>query len=569
MEKSIARKILLIAIIALVIFAFAIFFVLDNMNKKSAEDNSVKLLSVIEKQMINGGYTTEEQYKEIVKISVEDVRITVISLDGTVLADSMMEDVSSMENHLGRKEIKAALEGKTSSAIRKSNTFNINYIYTAKKVSVNETEVLLRVAVPLSSINGYLSGILIAILIILVILLFLIFIISSFIAENLNKPLKLIKEKLDTVGNSYETKHIQLTKFDEVNTVLMEIDELSEKINSNLKKYLSEKQKLDFIIENTNQGLIALGKGLEIISYNNIAAEYLGAELLLNEKINVLIRDISFNENLNKCANTGEYTNFYMDFESGMILEIKFIPVKESEVLVIIVINDITDSKKLSLEKQEFFVNASHELNTPLSSILGYSEMMLSSNKLERKFLETINKEAERMKNLISDMLQISELENVKNIEDSKINIKKIAEEVLVSYQPKAAAKNIELKTQLKNGFIFANSEKITKLISNLVDNSIKYNNQGGFVEVVTETKNNEVILTVKDNGIGIPKKDLSRVFERFYRVDKNRSKAESGTGLGLSIVKHVAKNYNAPVKLVSKENEGTHITVIFKNFES
>lgn len=568
MKKSIARKILLVTSIALLTFALAIFFVINSINRQTAIDNSTKLLAVMEKQLQDSGYVSEEQFekqcKEFVKTSLEDLRITIIKLDGTVLADSVLEDVSAMEDHSKRPEVEGALKGETASSIRKSDTFRINYIYTAKKINVNGAKIILRVAVPVNSINQYLGVILLAMLLILLAVLVIALFISSLIAKTVNKPLMLIKEKLDSVDGSHDRKQIELTKFDEVNTVLEEIDELSEKLNFNLGKYFSEKQKLDFIIQNTNQGIITLNKEMEILLYNKIAAAYFN-KLEINEKINKFIRDVSFNENLNKCAESGNYINFDLNLKNGKILEIRFTPIWDSDIFVIIVINDVTDIRKLGIEKQEFFVNASHELNTPLASILGYSEMMLSSGKLEKKFLETINKEALRMKLLISDMLQISELESQKIIEDSKIDIKKIAEDVIVSCQPMAAAKNVILRNQLKKGIIFANSEKMTKLISNLVDNSIKYNNDGGFVEIISDTKDDNVILTVKDNGIGIPQKDLNRIFERFYRIDKDRHKKERGTGLGLAIVKHIALHYDARIDINSKENEGTEITITFK----
>jgi two-component system phosphate regulon sensor histidine kinase PhoR len=224
----------------------------------------------------------------------------------------------------------------------------------------------------------------------------------------------------------------------------------------------------------------------------------------------------------------------------------------------------LVSARKLAKEKQEFFANASHELNTPLSSILGWCETMLLGGKYERAFLETIDKEATRMKNLIADMLSISSLEGGGATEDAPLNIKDVAAGVTTSFQPRAREKDITIYADLSDGIIHADREKIIQLISNLVDNAVKYGNHGGNVWIKTECAGGAVTLTVRDDGIGIPKKYQNRVFERFFRVDKGRARSE-GTGLGLSIVKHIASRYDATLTLTGSETTGTEIKVTFK----
>lgn len=248
---------------------------------------------------------------------------------------------------------------------------------------------------------------------------------------------------------------------------------------------------------------------------------------------------------------------------NGQTYEVRFFPVSFKEVSVIIAAQNVTEIRKTGLEKQEFFANAGHELNTPLSSVIGYSEMLLSEKKYNPGFAETIHKEALRMKLLIEDMLKISELEGNKEIPDGEIDLKPIVEQVITAALPKADGKKIALTAALQCCKIFANAEKITEVAANLIDNAIKYTGEGGAVSVSLKTENGQAVLSVKDNGIGIPQKALSRVFERFYRVDKGRAKSE-GTGLGLAIVKHICNHYNAPIKIKSKEGAGTEITVEF-----
>ena len=214
--------------------------------------------------------------------------------------------------------------------------------------------------------------------------------------------------------------------------------------------------------------------------------------------------------------------------------------------------------------KQEFFTNASHELNTPLSSVLGYSEMLLTEKRYNESFLTTIYDEASRMKLLIEDMLKISEIEESKEIIDEEFDLKSIIEQVVSAALPKAKNKNITLNAYLESCVIFASPKKITEAISNLVDNAIKYTNGGGRVIVRLKPEDGKAVFSVQDTGVGIPEKDHNRIFERFYRVDKGRTKSEGGTGLGLAIVKHVCNHYNAPIKLQSKEGSGTEITIAF-----
>jgi two-component system phosphate regulon sensor histidine kinase PhoR len=277
-----------------------------------------------------------------------------------------------------------------------------------------------------------------------------------------------------------------------------------------------------------------------------------------------LIRGKNIIDNINDALNKHEFISFDWQKPNGEIFEVRLFPLTSEEISLIIVILNVTDIRKISLEKHEFFANAGHELYTPLSSIIGYSEMMLDDKKYNKAFAETINKEATRMKLLIEDMLKISELAENKEIIDERFDLKPVIEQTVKAALPKAESKKIKIKSNLASCFIYANPEKITEVASNLIDNAIKYTNDGGDIEVDLNIKSNKAVLSVMDSGIGIPAQALSRIFERFYRVNKGRSKAEGGTGLGLAIVKHICSHYNAPIKVNSKEGIGTEITVAF-----
>jgi len=420
-----------------------------------------------------------------------------------------------------------------------------------------------------ASTQSYLYGALLAMAVIFIVILAANIFISRYAAEIISKPFILIKEKLGGVLNpETEAKPIVLTKHDDINVVLQDIDEISEKLRLTLANYQAEKRKLDLILDNINQGIVALDSEKRIVSCNRPAEDYFRFEFTAPAPIETVIRNKGILDNINQAVEKDEFIAYDHTRLNGDIFEVRFFPVNFKEMNLIITTQNVTDVRKVSLEKQEFFANAGHELNTPLSSVIGYSEMLLAEKKFNKSFAETINKEALRMKLLIEDMLKISELEENKEIRDEQFDLKTVAEQVITAALPKAENKKVALSGNLESCVIFANAEKITEVVSNLVDNAVKYTDAEGAVEVSLKAENGKAVLSVRDNGIGIPAPSLSRVFERFYRVDKGRAAVEGGTGLGLAIVKHICNHYNAPIKIQSKESVGTEITVAFKGVD-
>jgi len=332
---------------------------------------------------------------------------------------------------------------------------------------------------------------------------------------------------------------------------------------------MTENKYLDLIINNIGQGVIALDSSYKILSYNRRIARDLEIKPKVDEPISKIITNTVILKGITEAKLKNSFLTFDYEREDGEIYELRFLPVDESGVRIILVTKVVTEIRKTAKSKQEFFANAGHELNTPLSSIMGYSEMLLSSEKLDpqiiSEFSKTINKEATRMKLLIEDMLKLSKLEESKIVIDDKIELKQLVENTLKAISPKADAKNIVIDSNLEHCYIFANEEKIIEVVSNLVDNSVKYTNENGRVKVSLKIKDDKAVLKISDNGKGIPQSSLSRVYERFYRVDKGRSNiGESGTGLGLSIVKHICSHYKASIKLQSKLGVGTTFAVSF-----
>ena len=455
MKKSIIRRITLVTLSALALFTACMVFVVSALNKRQAKSSVTDILSVIEKDVADNGLGTADYARLVEQGDGSDIRVTVIGLDGKVIADTVT-DSESLENHKERPEIKAALDGGTGTDIRRSESVKIRYIYAARKAAGADGDIILRAAVPVASVNTYLWAMVGIMAAVVAAVLLITVPLASSAADTALKPIAMIKAKLDTVGKP-EDMEMTLTRYDEINQVLIEIYEISERLNAK-----------------------------------------------------------------------------------------------------------IIDADRMQKERQEFFVNASHELNTPLSSVLGYAELLKKEGRYNNDFVETICRQSERMKALIGDMLKLSQLEEGKEIRDERLGLKALCEETVASFKPKAAGKEITLSGRFEELFIFADKEKITEIVSNLIDNSIKYTKSGGRVDVTLKEKGGRAQLTVKDNGMGIAQKHLGRITERFYRTDVGRSRAEGGTGLGLAIVKHICNHYNAPLTIKSAEGAGTEITVSF-----
>lgn len=544
----------------LLAFIVAMIFVIMAVNRSTARGTARSHLVIFENYL-----ETSDDFDNLVRLTDGDLRISVIAIDGTVLADTLANDPSELANRLNRREVRDAIASGEGHDIRRSETFRIDFLYMARVVEVDSTQVVLRVAIPVSSINNYLWPLIGIMLGMFAVTMLAVLLIVPKLTKSVTAPILMIKKKLENIGEDGDSP-LRLTRHDEINRVLIEIDEISEKLKNALSQSESEKQKLDLILENIDEGIVALDSEGVIVSCNKMAQEFFCFEFTQPIAIEKVVRNISVLDNIKQAIYKKTLILYDHTRASGEVFQVRFLPVSLDKVSLIIAVQNVTTLRKVALEKQEFFANAGHELNTPLSSVVGYSEVLLKDKKYNAVFIKTIHREALRMKLLIEDMLKISELEESKEIIDETIELDQIIKQVITAVQPKAKAKSIKIVQELDETTIFANAEKITEVVSNLIDNAIKYTNDGGEITVKLKKGVSGVVLTVKDSGIGIPQKDLSRVFERFYRVDKGRTKQEGGTGLGLAIVKHICNHYNATIQLKSKVGSGTTFTVTFPN---
>lgn len=562
MKKEIVFKNTLITVFALFIFAVIAIVITNNYNTNQNKENIIRTTEIYKNTFI---YKQDNDYSAFSNLSEElkkTTRITIIKSDGTVLNDSHSQ-ADLMENHISRPEIQAALNDNCEVYIRESDTINIKMMYYAEKIYNNDNSdfVFLRIAININEINNYVYSV----LSIIILVVSFVVLVSMFVTVQLNKKIlsafQFVGLNLEKINKGSYKSVMPNFKHDELNNAVIGLNDIQQNINSNIKRLNEETEKLDFVLDNIEQGIITLDGKLDIILINpyaqkifNIEKDIAGKNLLYTGCGNFMYTKIS------EIVNDKKPDSFEFEY-NGKILKIS-VSIKKH---ILIILEDVTAIKKMEMLRSDFFANASHELKTPITSIAGFSELLKNDINSENisKYVSYILKDSKRMLRLIEDMLKLSKLDT--NIEQGKkqdLDLSLIANEVKDSLSVIAKNKNITVSINGKANF-FANRDNIYELMENLVSNAIRYNTKNGKVDINLYTENKKTVIEVVDDGIGIDDIYQDRIFERFYRVDKGRSKNTGGTGLGLSIVKHIVSLYGGKIDLYSRLDEGTTVKVI------
>ena len=489
-----------------------------------------------------------------------NLRITFITSDGEVLFESSSFDEGKMENHLERPEVQQAIKSGVGTSKRYSETMSANVYYCAQKLYDGN---ILRISKEVNSMYSFFSDAIPYILLLIVIMLFASIFLSVLLTKKLVNPInKLATEINDIDGDS----DIKLKVYDEFLPFISEIRHQRIEIQERLKLEHYEKNKLSAIMKNMSEGLLLIDENKNIILTSHSAEKILNFnEDYIGKNIIHVSRNKVLNDSINEAINGN--TNICELKLNDKIYQIISHPVMENDIQFATMCLMIDETEKYRVEqiKQEFTANVSHELKTPLTSISGYAEIIESGIAKDEditKFAQKIHLESDRMLNLVKDIIRLSELdESDFRSEFKMIPLLSAVNEAVNPLYAAAEKKNVALNISGTENEIFGDKYMINELIYNLCDNAIRYNNNNGSVDIIVEEKK----ITVNDTGIGIPKEHLNRIFERFYRVDKSRSKQTGGTGLGLAIVKHIALQHNAEIKIDSDLGKGTSISVIFK----
>lgn len=551
------HKLLIFNLIVVTVALLTVFLSGISVNKSSH-----RLTAVAETKALAEAYKSVFEEKDIdnaVKNVPGNVRVTFIDYGGKVLADSE-GDISG--NHLDREEIVAALKGEPKAVFRYSSSVKKEMVYYAEKIDLSDTYIFLRVSIPVASADDYVRSTIPTMIYVLIAAIFVCYIASVLMTNSLLKPIKDVKDKITAVKNGDYSPSIPRGNDEEINAMLSEINDVSERLKVSIEEARNDKERLDYILDNISDGIVVLDKDGSVERVNANAAAIFSVKNAEGKNYGVLTENEKFNSGVENCLKTGENSSF--EVKTGGKIYMTSVKMLERGYAVI-VLTDITAVKNSEKTRSEFFANASHELKTPLTAIKGFNDIIFLSTTDEKtkELSGKIAKETDRIVLLINDMLNLSNLEAERSPIKERVDLVKVCEDVKESLSSLAEQKKVTVEVS-GSGVIEAEKEHAVELVKNLTENAVRYNEAGGHVWLNVGKAGGRIVFTVKDDGIGIEDKDKERIFERFYRVDKSRSREMGGTGLGLAIVKHICAVYNADLKLESKIGEGTTVTISF-----
>ncbi len=548
MTKKIFRSFLLTTLLTLAVSMFFVFGILYQYFEE-------QLMNDLKSKAVFISHAVESEGADYLE-RIGDVgeRVTLIAPDGTVIADTEA-NAAEMENHLERSEVKQAAENGSGTSVRYSETLTEKIIYYAVKMPNGN---ILRVSVKHYTVITILLGLVQPILVTLLIAAVLCFVLSSKLSKSIVNPINSLDLDAPENNDAYE----------ELAPLLKKISRQRKIIDEQLQTAKRLQEEFRLITENMSEGFLVINSERNVLTYNSAALRLLEISEPPSGNVLAVNRSGPFRNAVER-ALSGERSENEMMFGESCYGIIANPVLNGGEVIgAVIVILDVTERVRREQFRREFTANVSHELKTPLTSISGFAEMMINGvpDDIAADFARSIYDEAQRLIVLVGDIIKLSELdENSAQLERERVDLRELSEEVAKRLDFAAENKNVAV-TVIGNAQITGVRKILDEIIFNLCDNAIKYNKNGGSADIVisSDTEKHTVTLTVRDTGIGIPGYAQNRIFERFYRVDKGRSKSAGGTGLGLAIVKHGAACHNAEIRLKSEENKGTEISIIF-----
>ena len=567
MKRKIFFKILGVTLLCLLLLFFSgmgiTYWLGESMIQKRLETETNLVVKLLDDP---SDYSAFESY-----YNNDELRVTIVSADSfQVLFES--DTNAQLETHTDREEIRFALEGTPQAVRRYSETFHCTMTYYAVAGSFSDgTQVIVRLAVRSSEVSSYFF----AAFPFLILSLAVAVVIASTLANRISRE---VSRKVNEVGDSLKSlnagQYVPLktdTSEPEFFAVFNEINELNESTHEYMHREEREREKLGAVLDNVSQGIVALDDKGKIAFANDSALRlFSGVKTVVGNTLAYLIEDTRLVEKITERIAQNEDGSFeYLLNGKTLLVSGKAVSeASEKDMAYLLIITDVTAEKEIIRQKSDFFANASHELKTPITVMRGLAELLQQEenlNEKEKKQVERIYKESIRMGSLISDMLKISKLERSEESEEREIvELREVALEAVAELAPSAQAKKLSVTVE-GEGEISADSKKMFELVQNLLSNAVNYNREGGWIRVRIASGENNVTLRVSDSGIGIEKEHLPRLCERFYRVDKSRSKKTGGTGLGLAIVKHICALYDAKLSIESEIDVGTCVTVEFK----
>jgi two-component system phosphate regulon sensor histidine kinase PhoR len=523
--------------------------------------------------MNNNKPATPQQLAEVIGTAI-NARVTLIAPNGAVIGDSDVGQarLAQVENHLQRPEVQEALKNGSGSSIRYSETVRTSMLYSAMTYGSGTVDGIIRLAMPLeylastrNALHGVAGGA--TLVTILIALLF-----SYFLSNLTSKPLRDMADAAARIGQGGSKAKIPIVSNDEIGMLATVLNDMSERIEDQVQHLSAEKQRLDTILCSMGEGVMVTAPD-GVITLVNPAFHRLFA--ITGEVEGKKLVEISRHPDLLEAFNdlgkpdVSELVREISIQPNGITLFTHWVPLNVDGVRqgIVAVFHDITDLKKAENMRRDFVANVSHELRTPVTIIKGYAETLLngaleSDPTRALRFVEIISNHSDRLTNLVNDILTLSSLESKEaRLELNPIDVSGTIAKACMLLQERAVQKNIAIINESDGGGlprVLADQGRLEQVVVNLLENAIKYTPDGGTVRLFTEDNGEFVKVSVADTGIGIPFKDLPRIFERFYRVDEARTREQGGTGLGLAIVKHIVQLHGGTVTVTSETGKGS-----------
>ncbi|MFD0695233.1 two-component system histidine kinase PnpS [Paenibacillus sp. GCM10027628] len=562
--------------------------VLEDSHIEALQDNMERELKVI---LATGEWNRSGTESELISFYTDqakrikastEARLTFVRADGRVLGDSD-QDPQQMDNHLTRPEIVAAAASGVGYTTRYSDTLKEKMLYAAIPVKNGEQITgFLRIAMSLEQVAQSIRSLWYFLITGLVILFIIAGIVSYRIAKGITRPIEKMTRVAQQITNMNYKSRVPSYTNDEVGQLGQAINRMSESLQQQMERIQENERRLQGVMENMVSGIMMIDREERIMLLNPAAEDILGfsAQELLGKKYNEAKQQYEFTKLIQECIETREPIRDEMIFyyPAERILEINLNPISHEDEEwsgVLIVLHDITAVRRLERMRSEFVANVSHELKTPIAAVKGFAETLLAGALNDKEtavsFLQIIFDESERLNRLIGDILELSKIESKRiPMQFSPVYLPEFLEKSLNVLRKEAEKKHIELSMQVDDDiYIEADEDRLRQIFINLLSNGINYTQDGGKVKVRVEPLDmnadgdyERLRIIVSDTGIGIPKKDLPRIFERFYRVDKARSRSSGGTGLGLSIVKHLVELHRGTIRVDSEVGMGTKFTI-------
>lgn len=576
-KRLISNYLVVIAIIVVVMGSFFIWF-LHNLYMQTLRDslsNQARLTLALMAEMRERDAAPAELDQRVKEIGQElGLRVTLVAGDGVVLADSA-DDPQAMDNHLERPEIQQAILTGKGVASRYSITLDENMLYLAMPLyssrPAGDLTAVVRLAVPLVHIRQAVSNLLKFTLAALLFASMVALASAVVLSRRITEPIETINRAAHAISQGNFTPGFEVRGSDELSALADSIREMGKVIETKLEQLVMEKNKLETIMSSMSSGIVVVDDEMRVELINPAAEQLFDVERnhIIGTSLAKALRHYALYQNVRAVREDGRERRFELDlyYPKTMVLDTHLLPIHDVEGAVkgmLLLFHEVTHLRSLEKMRSDFVANVSHELRTPLTTTRGYTETILHEEltpEQVRGFLEIIDRETLRLSKLLDDLLDLAEIENEKGyVKKEVVSLSSLLREAVERVDGLRQQKqvSIEIFGSKEGPNVLANPEWLSQALANILENSIRHGYERGRVMISLYEQAQDAVVEIADNGPGIPETDLPYIFERFYRVDKARSRRSGGTGLGLSIVKHIMEAHDAVYTLENRAEGGT-----------